>query len=1273
MKRETIWLAQSSLIPCAVATILALTVVVPANAQTLIQSFTLTEHFGVSHPDQIVEFTVTVPVNPNNCFMLGPNGQEVPYQLLSSGNIAVRTDLPANATRTWQLMSGRAPQPIPNAVSLATGPAYYEIANGITGVRLWRPEGQTRTVPLQRLTVSNGLALVTCSVDHELETAVSNNPDFATARLQVTLSGLTTYSSQNGRSFPIEEPLNTSRPDPRVLKLSGFTGANGMDSSGTLTVADTRSAPIQSVLLRDGRWAGAADRLRAVNASTFLNNRVINANRVTSSVLENGPLKISIRLFYEYDRPVLTDNTSGHTVLVSAGTGSYSCTVTLLAGQPSILIDDETDIDLHSLLNVYEVVRPDQGRYRGHHSTAIASGYEADGRQYRPPDQRTPMDAFRDFTYSSALTFPIASWDPWIYDSGWYWMVYNKAATATAPVLGAYCIRAGDWQGGDEAFVAVYQSPDDGSGHRSLGFSVTAQRGIYASSVDPRCRLLWAIFVGTKGSDLGDPSAYQNIARQMNLHGAMDLSRLNAYVLTFTDPPEGYGRLFMEREILQRMMARVQDEVRRGLNQYTGPYYSYLYNAEPYARPLIDMWADPTGAKARQVLTNAAGIARGYLDALVNKDGIYQPDYAYWIGGLKASGQMPLLDSLLFRTDLNPTERTQAKAISSLFANLLWNDDYVPLDNWISNRVNLGTANMPIQFREYRNEYGLFLSQHPTMVPRRDAIRENIVGALRSSVNEDGAGFGAPHYIGASAGATVIGLLQLRMNGQDEFALEPRLSRFAEFEMQLLTPPEVRFGGPRKMFAAGDGSTEGSELTGLLATGFRTASPNLSARLNGAWKEGGKRHSGFFATTLMMIDEEAPSSDPQLGSATFSGYMSVLRHGWGGPNETVLWLLNGDFYSDHRHDDRGSFSLYTLGTPISISWGSIYYPQANGANMKSMVVPSVNFPNWNQNNQTLTVASGWSGSTGERFASFTNSAFANARMTNSSGLIWTRTAHSIHPNENLPVLAIRDDFSGVNPSQAKVVTFNLMADGAVTYPGGSVTPPKRTYDYGGTLQELPSASATFNLGAGLNRLGFTGQSWNVHPTKGADWDVYTLSPESLSANIGNWGHTWHPGQEETEFQAANGRAFEERQHILRFKGNGSFRTFILPWRKGEKPAGLQVSGSGTQLTIRNADQLTIIDDNYYVYTNSLKRVLTTFSTNSASAFGFTVSGGPTELVLENNRAYITSHGGHSRRVLNCPPDWTVVRLAGSTLPATVPLNPINIDYSGDQPQTVILE
>lgn len=70
------------------------------EAQTL-ATFTLKERFGVTHPDQPVEFSYSgATINMSNTRMLGPGGDEVPYQRLSTGNILVRTSLPASRIAT---------------------------------------------------------------------------------------------------------------------------------------------------------------------------------------------------------------------------------------------------------------------------------------------------------------------------------------------------------------------------------------------------------------------------------------------------------------------------------------------------------------------------------------------------------------------------------------------------------------------------------------------------------------------------------------------------------------------------------------------------------------------------------------------------------------------------------------------------------------------------------------------------------------------------------------------------------------------------------------------------------------------------------------------------------------------------------------------------------------------------------------------------------------------------------------------------------------------
>jgi hypothetical protein len=144
----------------------------------------------------------------------------------------------------------------------------------------------------------------------------------------------------------------------------------------------------------------------------------------------------------------------------------------------------------------------------------------------------------------------------------------------------------------------------------------------------------------------------------------------------------------------------------------------------------------------------------------------------------------------------------------------------------------------------------------------------------------------------------------------------------------------------------------------------------------------------------------------------------------------------------------------------------------------------------------------------------------------------------------------------------------------VTTPAGAVTPPERTHAReshaaGKPGHELPSAGPVLELPAGVNRLGFTGQAWKAHPAGGIDFDLYVASDTATQAQIGNWAHLWHPSTEEAQFRAANeSQRFEERQHILRVRGSGTFTTLIVPWRKGHRPDGLTVCQEGGTLVVK---------------------------------------------------------------------------------------------------------
>jgi hypothetical protein len=443
---------------------------------------------------------------------------------------------------------------------------------------------------------------------------------------------------------------------------------------------------------------------------------------------------------------------------------------------------------------------------------------------------------------------------------------------------------------------------------------------------------------------------------------------------------------------------------------------------------------------------------------------------------------------------------------------------------------------------------------------------------LASDLNAHGAHMASSHYIHAGMSHTLTLMQQLKTAGiADLFADVPRVPAFAEFLLQLSTPPEVRFGDRRKLVCvAGDGSTESSELYGQLATGLADVDRSLSQRLMHLWRAQGAKHFN----TALKIDEDLPDGPADLATTNIPGYCSVFRSRYGTRHETAVWFLNGNHYWDHSHQDQGEVVIYALGAPLSIDWGSMYSPRVSGLGMHSLALPEQVFErSWDADSPPLEGPDGawgnWEGTrtVQEEFrASPNGGGWARATMTNPrKTFAWTRAVSVALPADDVPIIAIQDSFSGQGATGAKVFTLNLMAEGAVETPAGRLIPTPRLWGTG--IEERASAGRVVELKPGVNRLGFTGQAWPAHPTKGIEWEIYVVADEPQQVLVGNWAHAWHPGPETRQFLDANGRSFEERQHILRLRGTNGFRVLLVPYLKGRRPADLDVKLAGDRIAV----------------------------------------------------------------------------------------------------------
>jgi hypothetical protein len=1028
-------------------------------------SFDLAEHFGVSHPDQIVTFDLPAGTPTSGVRVVDQATNAVPFQFMEGGRkVALQTDLPAGGTKVWRLEASQDSERhevkrsgSQKLVTLTENSNGWQIANGLTGIRV-----------------------------------------------------------------------------PKAVDCGATTNI---------------PAPVQGVLMRDGTWAGTGPNWLEYQSQSDWTKKTT-ATGMSVKLLENGPLRVVVRVDYRFQHP---DLAYGPQKIKPAGSGYYTSTITLEAGQPSILFEEDTDFEPGWSMDLYDAVRPTHARYRGHHSTDKKFGTGPDGavyKGYQSGDAEVAL-AFDRPRYPSYRTSDdtwslMARWDPWCFDTGWYWQMFNHEAPATANVVGIFAGPASRALGAHMSGVGIFTAPAGPDGKPKFGLSLVSYRRGPDARVLPRSRWCWGLYAGVRG-DVKPAAEVQPINSQMNIHGGVNLDKVHRWTLDFPDPPEGYGTAFMGRKGIDSLKQRVRDDEK---------YYRWLYGNDTYTRALFDAWRDPGREKLEVCIRDTLKQAQDMLEALVNKGGIYEMSVHYWHGGLTAQRYGVWIDQLLGDPRITADERAKLKAAAVMFANVMWDDDHAPI-GFTAHGLNLGTENMPVQQWGYRRFYALFLARHPTMVERAGQVEAQLKGTVDQVINESGAEIGCPHYIGASLVPTLNTLLQLKQLGKtDPFKEWPKLAKFAEFYLNLQTPPEPRMGNKAALVALGDSGLETSETFGLLGTGLRDANPALSKRLMGAWAAGGKPHSFFFGTTTVMIDDALPAEVAPLSDATFPGYYSVLRHGWGTSNETALFFVNGDFYRDHRHHDQGSVVLYALGKPISTDWSAIYTPHAPGGYVHSMVLPETAIGHaWDKDGALLTAGTAvWRSSRQDAFESTAEGAYARASFSGEK-LDWTRSVTVARPDPDQPVIVIRDRFAGTNAGVPKIASFNLMATGAVATLSGPVEPPLRAHPNAQRMEDiavLPSATPPMALPAGVNEVGFTGRY-------GVDFSVFVLGDEPRQALLGNWANTAWGG-------AVSER--EERQHILRVCGTGEFITVMVPWNRGAKPSDLSVTREGDVVIVK---------------------------------------------------------------------------------------------------------
>ena len=333
--------------------------------------------------------------------------------------------------------------------------------------------------------------------------------------------------------------------------------------------------------------------------------------------------------------------------------GFYRSTIEIQAGQPSILIEDDTDTDLRYTLDIYRGLEPDQARYRGHHSTSIENGREPDGRQYRQWHERPAMDAVRDLQYrtpapSGYNSDPpnirrMAVWDPWVYDSGWYWQFYNTKAAPHANLLGIFAGPASHAIGAAHNGAGIFTAPGP-----VAGIAFEAHRRSPDARVYP-----------ARPHRLGHLHRLQRRRPRRPIQSAEH--RPPDEPARRHQPEQGVSLPNRFPRSARRLPAPVHASRRSRRRDRPRSLRSRCITTASTtpSPPPGRCWtcgATLPVPKLHELAATIAATAHDLLDALVNGDGIYDFHFHYWHGGLEMTRQAVWINAVL--TSDRPPPRT---------------------------------------------------------------------------------------------------------------------------------------------------------------------------------------------------------------------------------------------------------------------------------------------------------------------------------------------------------------------------------------------------------------------------------------------------------------------------------------------------------------------------------------------------------------------------------------------------------------------------------------
>jgi hypothetical protein len=417
-------------------------------------------------------------------------------------------------------------------------------------------------------------------------------------------------------------------------------------------------------------------------------------------------------------------------------------------------------------------------------------------------------------------------------------------------------------------------------------------------------------------------------------YGRYPLEKIKDWSFDWPEPQNAWPRLFCKAGDLAGMQARVQAAP---ASQLIDPNIPAIYKK---------------GGTPEQMGKQALAALKPYVDGPLNAQNHGSMNWFH--ASLHMMSLMPTWEAAMATPGIDPKTRAKIKAYGAFIAQRAWDEDYWPPKE---TQNGWGSANMGTLASTARVLTASAMAGMPGGETHLRRCRGYLDGNLIPLLADDGSAVSCPHYIGASMQPILYMALALKYGGgYDAFKADPRMARYGQFMMDILTPPDPRSpkSGPYlglpmgakvcldpavnrpNLWPLGNTSrTEPTSMLDMLALGYQGVNDTLAGELMDVSRAMGSPNAGGFIPAALLTNPTAEGRAPTFTSKWYPSYGVILRDKQ--PLESWFAMRYSTFAFDHFEAETGAFSWFAKGVPLMMGFGNMYSPDAGQPIYRSRV------------------------------------------------------------------------------------------------------------------------------------------------------------------------------------------------------------------------------------------------------------------------------------------------------------------------------------------------